>query len=120
MKRRRNGLGEPANCEGEERETIEQLRSGLDRVDDLYPVDIPNLEWFQQMTLAEKRKLRRKWVRDLALFWLVAVAVLCVYLTVFQQLPIAYIAIVQIVAAVLPTVVLIKKRRGIGDDPRGQ
>lgn len=100
--------------------TFEELRSGLDQIDRLYPVDTPDLDWFWQMTLAEKRRLRRKLIRDLTTFWLMATIFLSVYLIAVHHLPTVYIVVAQLVIAVLPTVILIKKGRWTADEPYGQ
>lgn len=106
--------------DGETEGTIEQLRSGLEQLDHLYPVNTPNLEWFQQMTSAEKKRLRLKLTYDLAIFWFVAVAFLSVYFVISNYLPVIYLVVVHVVIAVLPTIILLKRKWRSGDEPYGQ
>lgn len=98
-------------------QTIAKLRTGLDGLDQLYPVNTPDLEWFHQITVAEKQRLRKKFARDLLWFWIVAAALLSVYLVAFNHLPVRSIALVQVVATVLPIVALIGGRRWLAGDP---
>lgn len=96
--------------------TADRLRSGLDRLDELYPVKTPSLEWFQQMTLAEKQRQRRKLMFDLSTFMCVAVAFLSIYFVASNHISLTYLIVVHVVMAILPTIALLKRRWRSGDE----
>lgn len=118
MKRNKNKVKHL--IDGETERTAEQLRSGLEHLDQLYPVNTPNLEWFEQMTLAEKKRLRRKLMYDLAIFWFVAVVLLSVYLVASNFIPAMYFVLLQVVVAVFPTIYLLSKGWRSRDEPYRQ
>jgi len=92
-----------------------KLISELDKLDNIYPVKTPNIEWFQQVVLVEKKQLRRKFIRELALFLIVALTLLSTYLVAFHHFPLV-VFVIQIVLTILPIIVLTKKRERIADE----
>jgi len=92
-----------------------KLVSALDKLDDFYPVVTPDIEWFQQVIMVEKKRLRRKFVRELTLFLVVAFSLLSAYFVVIHQFPIFVLVVIQIVLTVLPIIVLITKGRRIAN-----
>lgn len=83
----------------------------LEKLDRLSEPNIPNQMFFEQLVTQGKREVRRKLVRDLSLFWLIAVSILIVYGAVAIGRPLLFIAIQFAAAAVVPIVVLMSLRR---------
>jgi hypothetical protein len=99
----------PAN---DEQKTLDELTQGLDRLDRLHPVYTPDLQWFQARVLAEQKKLRRRLIQDLLLFWLVAAVILTATLAVITRSPSPYL-VIQALAILAPTVWLMRSRKQV-------
>ncbi|MFD2172199.1 YxlC family protein [Tumebacillus lipolyticus] len=96
----------------DEQNTLDELNRGLRSLDDLHPVYTPDLQWFQAQILAEKKKLRRRLIQDLLLFWLVAAVIFTVTLTLFTQSKSLYL-ILQALATLVPAVWLLRARKRV-------
>ncbi|TCP52343.1 hypothetical protein EV586_11119 [Tumebacillus sp. BK434] len=91
----------------DEQSTLDEMKKGLDQLDRLHPVYTPDLQWFQARIAAEQKKLRRRLLQDLLLFWLVAAVVLTVTLAVYTQNRSLYL-ILQALAVFVPVVWLLR------------
>lgn len=65
----------------------EQLRAGLDQLSDLGQEEPPNLADLQMLVVQVQREQKSRTLRDLALFWLCAVALLAGGLYAFSRQP---------------------------------
>lgn len=91
------------------------LTAELDKLDGWIAQEPPDAAWFERMVAQEKKGLRRKLIRDLALFWLTALSVFAVYTAVVYGSP-ALFAVIQLAAlAAIPFVVLKQKGMKAGD-----
>ncbi|ARU61195.1 hypothetical protein CBW65_09220 [Tumebacillus avium] len=91
----------------DEQSTLDEMKAGLDHLDRLHPVYTPDLQWFHARIAAEQKKLRRRLVQDLLLFWLVAAVVLTVTVAVFTQNQSLFL-ILQVLAVLGPVVWLLR------------
>ncbi|MNI20980.1 hypothetical protein D3C73_744790 [compost metagenome] len=89
---------------------IEELERGLTHLDQTTPAFTPNLAWFEQQVAEEKRKLRTRLFRDLALFWLIALLALTISYTLLTQQPTAFLTL-QAVIVIVPMVWIILKKQ---------
>lgn len=71
-------------------EAIHKLQEGLNKVDQ-FPVYTPNLQWFEQMVLAEKEKIRKKFLSDLSIFIMIALIILSGIIVSLYQMPVIFI-----------------------------
>lgn len=101
----------------DERSTLDEMKQGLDQLDRLHPVYTPDLQWFQAKIAAEQKKLRRRLLQDLLLFWLVAAVVLTITLAVFTQHRGLYL-ILQALAILVPAVWLLRTNARKQVDPQ--
>lgn len=94
-----------------DRDTVQQINSGLDQMDEWFPALTPDLKWFEQQTAEAKRRQKQKLMLELVVFWMVAVMVISVsYLIVMQQ-PFVYFIVQLIVAAAMPVAFVLNRSR---------
>ena len=78
--------------------TIQKLQQGLDQVE-TFPFSYPDLQWFEQMVLAEKHQIKKKLVKDLSIFSLIALFILGGIMMSLYQMPILFI-LLQIITTI--------------------
>ncbi|MDF2722946.1 MAG: hypothetical protein K0Q59_2621 [Paenibacillus sp.] len=83
----------------------------LDRLDRLTEPVVPNEAFFEQLVAQGKRELRRRLIRDLSLFWLLAVAFLLAFGAATIGRPMLFIGIQLAAVALAPVFVLVSMRR---------
>lgn len=71
-------------------DTIHKLQEGLNQVDQS-PVYTPELQWFELMVLAEQQKTRKKLLKDLSIFLIIALFILSALIISLYQLPIFFV-----------------------------
>ena len=71
-------------------DTIHELKEGLNKIDQL-SIYTPDLQWFEQMVIEEQQKARKKLIKDLALFFIVASIILSGMITSLYRMPIVFI-----------------------------
>lgn len=69
---------------------ISELQKGLNKMDQ-FPVYSPDLQWFEQMVVAEKQRIRKKLIKDLSVFLIVAVIILSGIMVSLFQMPAVFI-----------------------------
>lgn len=82
------------------------FRSELDKLDRLAEPNEPDGYRMRQMVEEVRKESRRKLIRDLALFWLLAAALLAGYAFVFVGHPGLFLAIQLAAAAAVPFVLI--------------
>ncbi|MEH7012727.1 YxlC family protein [Neobacillus niacini] len=73
-------------------DAIHKLQEGLGKVDQ-FPVYTPDLEWFEKIVLTEKENSRKKFVKELSLFLMIALFILSGIIVSFYQMPVVFILI---------------------------
>ncbi|WP_419888784.1 YxlC family protein [Neobacillus niacini] len=79
-------------------DAIHKLQDGLSKVDQ-FPVYTPDLQWFENMVVTEKEKSRKKLMKELSLFLIIALLILSGIIVSFYQMPVVFLFI-QIVTPV--------------------
>jgi Family of unknown function (DUF5345) len=79
-------------------DAIHKLHEGLSKVDQ-FPVYTPDLQWFEKMILTEKENSRKKLIKELSLFIMIALLILSGIIVSFYQIPVVFIFI-QIITPV--------------------
>ena len=79
-------------------DAIHKLQDGLSKVDQ-FPVYTPDLQWFENMVAAEKENNKKKLMKELSLFLMVALLILSGIIVSFYQMPVVFLFI-QIITPV--------------------
>lgn len=104
-----------AKLDDEDGLTVEQLRDGLEKLDQWNPVSTPNLQWFQQHVEVEKKRIRKKQWQDLLTFISVAVFVLSVVIAVVYRQPMFFLYF-QLVGVLLLPLALNNTRKKVSNE----
>ncbi|MFF2446291.1 YxlC family protein [Neobacillus sp. NPDC058068] len=68
---------------------IHELQEGLHHLDQ-FPVYTPDLSWFEQRVAAEKQQIRKKLIRDLSIFLIIALIILTGIIVSLFQMPVVF------------------------------
>lgn len=79
-------------------DAIHKLQDGLSKVDQ-FPVYTPDLQWFENMVVTEKESSRKKLMKELSLFLIIALLILSGIIVSFYQMPVVFLFI-QIITPV--------------------
>lgn len=79
-------------------DAIHKLQEGLSKVDQ-FPVYTPDLQWFENMVVTEKENNRKKLIKELSLFLLIALMILSGIILSFYEMPVVFLFI-QIITPV--------------------
>jgi hypothetical protein len=79
-------------------DAIHKLNEGLSKIDN-DPIYTPNLQWFENMVLAEQEKTKRKLRKELSVFLLIALIILSGIIIAILQMPLIFIFL-QIITSV--------------------
>jgi hypothetical protein len=69
---------------------IHELQEGLHHLDH-FPVYSPDLSWFEQRVAAEKQQIRKKLIRDLSIFLIIALIIITGIIVSLFQMPVLFI-----------------------------
>lgn len=73
-------------------DAIHKLQDGLSKVDQ-FPVYTPDLQWFENMVIMEKEKNKKKLMKELSLFLMIALFILSGIIFSFYQMPVVFLFI---------------------------
>jgi hypothetical protein len=79
-------------------DAIHKLQDGLNKVDQ-FPVYTPDLQWFENMVVTEKENNRKKLIKELSIFLIIALLILSGIIVSFYQMPAVFLFI-QIITPV--------------------
>lgn len=79
-------------------DAIHKLQKGLSKVDQ-FPVYTPDLQWFENMVVTEKKNSRKKLRKELSLFLMIALVILSGIIVSFYQMPVVFL-IIQVITSV--------------------
>ncbi|QED47102.1 YxlC family protein [Cytobacillus dafuensis] len=74
-------------------EVIKEIELGLESVEKSDLVYTPNIEWFENLVVEEKRNIRKKLIFDVTLFTVVAMLVLSTILFALYSIPVVFFTI---------------------------
>lgn len=97
--------------EDENKKAIKAINDALKKIDDHHAVFTPDLIWFEQLIIQEKEKARKKLVRDLLLFWMIAFLITGVLLFSFFQIPAMFIIIQGLATLSLPLIGIWQRKK---------
>lgn len=72
---------------------IEELESGLHKIDENFPLEQPTIEWFEELVVNQKEELRKKLIKEVTIFILLGLLVLSGVLYTLYQLPFVFISL---------------------------
>lgn len=79
-------------------DAIHKLQEGLSKVDQ-FPAYTPELQWFERMVQTEKQNSRKKLMKELSMFIMIALIILSGIIVSFYQMPVVFI-LIQIISSV--------------------
>jgi hypothetical protein len=99
----------------EDQTTAEELRKGLNQIDQAFSISTPNLQWFEQKVIKEKKNNRRRFFLELGLFWIISICILSIVSMVVYQRPIVFIFLQIFALVVLAYISLGKGREQVSE-----
>lgn len=91
----------------------ELLHTGLNQIDEMFPVYTPDLTWFTQQVEMTKKNVRRGLIRDLLIFWLIAISIIVFTFMLIHKVPILYFCLQIAVLLSFVFSLLLKKRKQV-------
>jgi uncharacterized membrane protein len=88
-------------------DAIHKLQEGLSKIDQ-FPVYTPDLQWFENMVRTEKQNSRKKFMKELSLFLMIALFILSGIIVTFYEIPVVFI-LIQIITPVFIAVYTITR-----------
>jgi uncharacterized membrane protein len=88
-------------------DAIHKLQEGLSKIDQ-FPVYTPDLQWFENMVETEKQNSRKKFMKELSLFLMIALFILSGIIVTFYEIPVVFI-LIQIITPVFIAVYTITR-----------
>lgn len=92
---------------------INEINKGLEKVDSTYQTYTPNVQWFEHMIIKEKEIARKKLIKDLVIFFIVAISVVSLLIITILQAPVIFFIVQLAVTIGLPIGVYITYRRRV-------
>lgn len=77
----------------EDDEFSASLNKSFEKVEQYFSVTTPELNWFEQKIVDQKKKIQKKWRHDLLLFSFIALVILSVMLTTMFQKPVLFLSL---------------------------
>lgn len=72
---------------------IKEIEQGFDVMEHGINIHTPNIEWFENLVVEEKQKLKKKLIFDVSLFVIIALFILGVILFALYSVPIIFAAV---------------------------
>ncbi|MDF2854586.1 MAG: hypothetical protein K0Q87_437 [Neobacillus sp.] len=79
-------------------DALHEIQEGFNKIDQ-FPVYTPDLQWFNQMVLNEQLNKRKKFIKDLSIFIVIAVVILSGIIISLYQMPTIFIMLQIITTA---------------------
>lgn len=94
----------------QDKDIIDTITSGLDKLDDYFNVNSPSLSFFESMVKEKKTVEKSKLVRDLLAFFVIAIAILSILTGTLMTTPVVFIAIQAVAITLVPLYLFIAYR----------
>ncbi|WML49681.1 YxlC family protein [Neobacillus sp. PS3-34] len=98
MKKQKVVLLENEQLNREDSQAISEINQGLESIDQ-FPVYTPDIQWFEQMIIEQKQLHRKKLIKDLTVFFIIALFILSGIVISLFNMPIIFI-LLQIIGIV--------------------
>ncbi|WNS76733.1 YxlC family protein [Bacillus sp. DTU_2020_1000418_1_SI_GHA_SEK_038] len=72
---------------------MREIEHGLNSIDQGTPIQTPNIEWFENLIVEEKKNMKKKLIFDASLFAILALIILTGILFALYRVPIVFFAI---------------------------
>ncbi|WP_342430151.1 YxlC family protein [Neobacillus sp. FSL H8-0543] len=79
-------------------EILHEIQEGFNKMDQ-FPIYTPDLQWFNQMVIDEQHNKKKKFVKDLTIFIIIAVIILTGIIVSLYQMPAIFIMLQIITTA---------------------
>ncbi|WP_026584517.1 YxlC family protein [Bacillus sp. J33] len=76
---------------------IKQIEDGLESLEENVPVYTPDLQFFEQLVIEQKQMMKKKLMKDLAIFIVMALLIVSSVLFMLYQLPVVFFILQGIV-----------------------
>ncbi|MDZ5470165.1 YxlC family protein [Bacillus sp. 31A1R] len=89
----------PLDHEAEEEflDLFDELEEGFETLDKSFQIETPNMQFFEQMVANKQVELRKKLIKDISIFSIVALLVVSIVLYTLYQLPTVFYVLQGIV-----------------------
>ncbi len=94
----------------------QELQMGLDRMDSWVSPSVGDLHMWEQLIVNERHLQRRKLVRELSYFWMIAAVVLILGFMSMTQLPIVYVVVQVATFLGFPLLWVLKVKKQVSDE----
>ena len=106
-------LNKIQQIEHDDQDIINEINIGLEKVDNAYSTYTPNLQWFEQMVIREKEVARKKFIRDLVIFFIIVITVISLLIITIFHAPIVFLIVQVAVSIGLPLGVYLHHRKRV-------
>lgn len=96
-----------------DKQTIIELRSGLERLDQLDAADEPDLSFFLQQVKETKANSRKKLLKELVGLWGLALVILALWTTTYFHSPTVFLILQGIAVVILPFIVYFMTKKEV-------
>ncbi|WMM31907.1 YxlC family protein [Shouchella clausii] len=96
-----------------DKQTIIELRSGLERLDQLDAADEPDLSFFLQQVKETKANSRKKLLKELVGLWGLALVILALWTTTYFHSPTVFLILQGIAVVILPFIVYFTTKKEV-------
>lgn len=96
-------------------ETTQQLKQELERFDNGFSVNTPNIQWFEKVIAEGGKRQTQKIILDFTLFWVIAIIVFAILTTTVLQSWLLFIIFQLLILGFVPWFLLSKYRGQVGD-----
>ena len=107
MKKQRDGMENEYLEEGLSHVLME-VEQGLNMIEKNAPVYTPDLEWFENIVMEEKQKLKKKFIFDIAAFAIVSLLILSGVLFALYRIPVIFFTVQGVITAMIVAYFAIK------------
>lgn len=76
-----------------EAELGSSINKSFEKLEQSFSVTTPELDWFEQKIVEQKKQIRKKWRYDLLLFGVIALVILSVMFTTIFQKPVLFLSL---------------------------
>ncbi len=92
--------------------TIKEMQNGLEQMEKVFPVFTPELQWFVQNIETATKNSRKKLIRELSFFWLIAITVFIATFMIVNRTPMIYFILQFVVLLTFIIANVHAKRKG--------
>ena len=111
MDRSSNTNKEAHSISEQEEDTIQQLKQGLDELDQAFSVSTPSLEWFEHNLREQKKIMKARFLRDFSFFLFSAVVIMIVTIAIYRAIPLLFFVVQALGLLILIPIIALQKKQ---------